>query len=258
MSYLDLMGKYNLEGKGNFWKYLQIRHCVGDKFNLNKNDILTYLQQPHIVHAASMCYDSMTNVTADDCSNLKLIWQRDLGIDIDEGEWLKIISNVGKNIREARGKCIHYKVVHRYYYTPTRLHRMGIAENGLCWKCKDIDGTYLHMFWECSYVHPFWSKILGILEKWLGFSLPACPRLCLLGDKSVVPSISKQAFTVVKLCFITAARIILRNWKCARTLDVKDWVNAVIEAASHESMMERLNDKKPIIWDDFWVHMRNV
>lgn len=256
MSYSDLMGKYNIEGRGHFWKYLQIRHCVGDKFNFNENPVLTYFQQPHIAHTASVCYNLIINATSDNCCSLKLIWQRDLGVDFDEGEWSKIMANVGKNIREARGKFIHYKVVHRYYYTPSRLYRMGIAENGLCWKCKETDGTFLHMLWECSYVHPFWCKILGILEEWLGFSLPADPRLCLLGDKSVVPSISKHAFTVVKLCCITTLRIILRNWKCVKTLELKDWVNAVIEAASYESMLERLNDEKRMIWNDFWVHMK--
>ncbi len=71
---------------------------------------------------------------------------KDLGINIHDNDWLdilSILSYVGKNIREARGKLIHYKIVHRYYYTPPRLYRMGIAGNSLCWKCKKRRG---HLF----------------------------------------------------------------------------------------------------------------
>ncbi len=71
---------------------------------------------------------------------------KDLGINIHDNDWLdilSILSYVGKNIREARGKFIHYKIVHRYYYTPPRLYRMGIAGNSLCWKCKKRRG---HLF----------------------------------------------------------------------------------------------------------------
>ncbi len=53
------------------------------------------------------------------------------------------------------------------------------------------------MIWECSLVQPFWRKILRIFEVWLGFNLPVKPQLCLLGDKSVVPNIAKNDFTLI-------------------------------------------------------------
>ncbi len=67
------------------------------------------------------------------------------------------------------------------------------------------------MIWECSLVQPFWRKILRIFEEWLGFNLPVKPQLCLLGDKSVVPNIAKNEFTLIKIGCITATRMILRN-----------------------------------------------
>jgi len=80
------------------------------------------------------------------------------------------------------------------------------------------EGTYLHMIWECSLVHPFWCKILAILEEWMGSNLPVEPRLCLLGDKSMIPNIEKNKFTLIKIGCITAARMILRNWKIFKRL----------------------------------------
>ncbi len=257
---INITKKYNIVGQGNFWKYLQIRHCVKNKFNASDNPVYAYLELPCKTQTASMCYKLMLNVTADTCNNLKTIWQKDLGINIHDNDWLDILSNVGKNIREARGKFIHYKIVHRYYYTPSRLYRMGIAGNSLCWKCKKEEGTYLHMIWECSLVQPFWRKILRIFEEWLGFNLPVKPQLCLLGDKSVVPNIAKNDFTLIKIGCIRAARMILRNWKCPKTPDLKDWIDGMIEISSYECMLGRLqsegNMKKT--WDLFWHHIKMV
>jgi len=117
MSYSELVKKYNIGGQGNFWKYLQIRHCVKNKFNASNNPVYAYLELPRVAQSASMCYKSMLSVTADTCNNLKTIWQKDLGININDDDWRYIISNVGKNIREVRGKFIQYKIIHRYYCT---------------------------------------------------------------------------------------------------------------------------------------------
>ncbi len=116
------------------------------------------------------------------------------------------------------------------------------------------------MIWECSLVQPFWRKILRIFEEWLGFNLPVKPQLCLLGDKSVVPNIAKNEFTLIKIGCITATRMILRNWKCPKTPDLKDWIDGMIKIASYECMLGRLqsegNMKKT--WDLFWQHIKMV
>ncbi len=137
---------------------------------------------------------------------------------------------------------------------------LNTLKNKGAWKCKKEEGTYLHMIWECSLVQPFWRKILRIFEEWLGFNLPVKPQLCLLGDKSVVPNIAKNDFTLIKIGCITAARMILRNWKCPKTPDLKDWIDGMIEISSYECMLGRLqsegNMKKT--WDLFWHHIKMV
>ena len=38
---------------------------------------------------------------------------------------------------------------------------------------------------------PLWVKIVAVLSGWLGSAIPLTPELCLLGDKSQIPNISK-------------------------------------------------------------------
>uniref|UniRef100_A0A3Q3MMF7 Reverse transcriptase zinc-binding domain-containing protein n=1 Tax=Labrus bergylta TaxID=56723 RepID=A0A3Q3MMF7_9LABR len=100
--------------------------------------------------------------------------------------WERILLQNGKYIREARGKCIQYKTLNRYYYTPVRLNSMGLIQSSSCGKCKSECGTYIHALWECRMVFPLWNNVLALMEDWLGCQLPRSPQLCLLGDKGGV------------------------------------------------------------------------
>lgn len=55
-----------------------------------------------------------------------------------DNEWLDILGNMEQNIRKARGTFIKYKREHRYYWTPSRLCRIGITGTNLWWKCNEV------------------------------------------------------------------------------------------------------------------------
>lgn len=138
----------------------------------------------------------------------------------------------GWSIRDARRKFAHYKIIHRYYFTPVRLHRMGLIQNNLCWKCNVVTGTFLHSLWECSLVYPFWKEVIAKLGVWLENSLPESPQLCLLGDRSELPpGISKAEFGLALTGFITAARIILRHCKSQTKPEFTEWVKLMTDNA---------------------------
>ncbi len=90
-------------------------------------------------------------------------------------------------------------------------------------------------------VYPFWCKIVEFLEKWVGFALPSETRLCLLGYRMVVPSVTAKTFTVVKVGIITAARILLHNWKLLRTPDIKERNEEMMKITSYEYGLERVS-----------------
>ena len=113
-------------------------------------------------------------------------------------------------IRDVHGKFTHYKIIHRYYYIPVRLHKMGLIQNNLCWKCNIDGGTLLHSLWEYCLVFPFWKDVTGKLGEWFEKFLTETPQFCSLGDKTESPpGISKAEYGSALTGFITAAVIIL-------------------------------------------------
>ena len=257
MPFTDIMQKYNLEYKGNFWKYLQIRDCITKgKFSHKKNTLMEVLDLPSTAHRAAIFYKTFNGLREDACKNLRIVWQKDLGCDLSEQDWLNILSNTGKHMREAKGKFIQYKIIHRFYFTPSKLHRMGLIGNHLCWKCQSETGTFFHMIWGCKLVYPFWEKVVNHVSKWLGVAVPVSPRLCLLGDQTEMLNIPKHERGVLKVGMVTAARTILREWKSTVAPDVKKWMEMMSEVASYEHMLAKINNEEEHVrraWESIFL-----
>lgn len=260
MSYNDLKEKFKLEGQSNFWKYLQIRDCLKDKtkFHLEKNSIESFLQLPPLLSKASKWYNICPWVKNNTSKSLKVVWERDLGCTFEDGIWDSIVSESGHYIREAKGKFIQYKILNRYYLTPVRLHKMGISKDDLCWKCQRARGTLLHALWECPLISPIWNSVIKYMEGWLKSKLPISPRLCLLGDRGLVPDVHKAAFRVLNTGFVTCARLILTLWRIPQTPAFKTWRERMTENTACEKMLGRLNNYSEAVteeWDSFSAYV---
>ena len=227
-----------------------MRDCLNKgAFSHLEGPLDEFLDSPCRERRASRFYAIFNGIQRDACANLKIIWQRDLGCEWTDEEWAKIIAESGRYIREARGKCIQYKIIHRFYYTPSRLHRIGVMDNNLCWKCKSVTGTLIHALWECGSVRPFWRKVLEHMETWLGRTLPVSPKLCLLGDRSEVLELSKYDYAVLKTGFVTASRMILQLWKSPGMPDLGKWREKMGEVGNYEKMLIRLGGGELQIWE---------
>ena len=161
-------------------------------------------------------------------------------------------------IREARGKFIQYKILNRYYYTRSRLYKMGIGRNDLCWKCQTVKGTLMHALWECHLVSPIWKNVLCLMQRWLSCKLPNSPRLCLLGDKTEVPLLNKHVFRVLNTALVTCARLILQFWKDPHTPTLKMWKVKMTENVACEKMLARLHFKNEAAteqWNNSYTYL---
>ncbi len=130
MSYEELTSQFYLDCKQNFWKYSQIRDCIKSRLNSGtENYILDFLNMPQERYTASQFYKWTVSFMSGEFSNVKLLWQRDLKTNFTQEKWLDILADCGKYINEAIGKFTQYKIIHRCYYTPTRLYRMITDES---------------------------------------------------------------------------------------------------------------------------------
>lgn len=94
-----------------------------------------WLNKPVNLQTASIFYKTLLRNKGAVCDGLRLTWQKDLNIEISEEGWSNIIPNLGWATRDARSKFIHSKTIYRYYFTPSKLFKMGLIQSDACWKC---------------------------------------------------------------------------------------------------------------------------
>ena len=180
-----------------------VRQLPGDD-----NVVQQYLRLPTNNRSASTFYNITADAIYSHCESLRVIWQKDLSCSIEEDVWTTLVSNVGWFMREARGEFTHYKILHRYYFTPVCLHKMGLLQNNMCWKCKVQEGSFIHVMWACPSVLPFWRDVIQTVQDWLHIPIPESAQSCLLGDGSCLPGLSKPAFALALTGFVSAARVL--------------------------------------------------
>lgn len=76
-------------------------------------------------------------------------------------------------------------------------------------------------------VAQFWVKFVDFRSEWSGLTIPLTPVMCLLGDRSQIPTVPKT-FSVIMVGPVTASRAILRHWKTAVSSNLKDWIDAAL------------------------------
>lgn len=69
------------------------------------------------------------------------MWQRDLGIEIDQKVWETIIHDVGWPVRDI-------KIINILLDSTQTFKKLGLTQSNECWKCKSSVGTCLHLTWE--------------------------------------------------------------------------------------------------------------
>ena len=73
-----------------------------------------------MVQSSSVFYKMAANALYGESENLRIIWQKDLGIEMEQEVWENIVHNMGWPVRDIKTKFIHYKIIHEYYWTPLR------------------------------------------------------------------------------------------------------------------------------------------
>ncbi len=163
--------QYNIP-QSNFFKYLQLRHFIKP---LSDNGILRFeltdieqiVTNSFSKGLISVIYDALSNTCTSSLENLKSVWEKDLGHVIDHSDWSAVCNNLSFKCTSLGVDELNYKFINRIYLTPVRLKKMYKNSSGLCFNCKKQKGTFLHCFWYCNKIIPFWTKIHKFIQELL-------------------------------------------------------------------------------------------
>lgn len=139
-------------------------------------------------------------------------WEVDLGMAFTDQEWKMILQNIKTMSRELKTRLVQFKLMHRIYWSPHRLHRANFTQSPKFCPCQAETGTLIHMLWNCTDVQHFWYRIYKydklIIQKEIQFS----PRLFILGDPSLKHLLSNTA-EWVQTVLMVGHKLIISQWK---------------------------------------------
>lgn len=149
----------------------------------------------------------------------------------------------------------NFKLMSRWYRDPSSLRRIFPSTPANCWRCGLAEGTYEHIWWECSRIQPFWSQVFTVYNTIYNASLLPSPEVALL---SVLPgSIASQKKSL--LCFLLSAAKqlipLFYKWDIPPSLAL--WVSTVNDMMWMEEMLAMDNDFFKLfkgmryVWIDF-------
>lgn len=235
----ELTAQYKISST-KFLEYQQIKSIISKKYNPNQLDLQLPAQVEEFINLKapkllSKIYRLLVK-TEDSISLPILKWETDLSSSFDNNFWSQICSNTFKMTRNSNLQLIQYKIIHRIQYTGQRMFKMGLTQSNICPHCtNNIPDDYLHAVWYCTPVQKFWLRVCEDLSGWFKCNIPACPRLCPLGnlDDTVIDSNLKH-LVLTALCI--AKKTILLNWKSKNNLSCNQYKNLLLDYISNEIM----------------------
>lgn len=244
-SFQDLVQQFGIS-KSQFYRYLQLRHLLMGTFRSDTSapKPAGFLEEVLICYTlggkASTYYSQMIRSVGDGALQaLKLTWERDLSLTLEDDEWDMICKNIRAVSRDARVRLIQFKIIHRFYWTPSRMFRLGILDSPKCWRCKAEDGHLVHALWYCDKVQQFWKRIHTHISEISETHIDFCPRLFVLGDGTVLTEGNTNVKSWILTSIMIGKQILLRGWKAEGVPSFQEWTAELARVAAFEKMSYR-------------------
>lgn len=90
-----------------------------------------------------------------------------------------------------------FKLITRWYRTPTLLHKFSPCISDRCWRCKQEEGSMLHIWWSCPLLQNFWKMVHGTITSLTSENISFNPAQYLLHYNSIPKKTIFKIFTHV-------------------------------------------------------------
>lgn len=190
----------------------------------------------------SYSYNILLNHTSQNDPSYLKKWERDLNVTFTEDQKNRILFFAHKSSLCSKYQEITYKILTRWYRTPSVLASIFPDHSPLCWRCNTQTGTLLHIFWECPVLTPFWRQVLEIIYKLTYVSLQDNPAAIFL---NLTPVSSKRYRKSLLKHLLNAARACVPSvWKQRSPPTVAQWFARVRDIQQMEQLTAALGERE--------------
>lgn len=130
---------------------------------MSATPIFNYIQQGSSTKGfISACYTMRLTEYLENypCTVLEK-WEADVGT-ISGKQWEEALGSVHSCSLNVFSGQLH--ILLRVYYTPPKLHALGLRPDSICSKCGRDHGDLVHMLWRCPKLYRYWNTIVTTIN----------------------------------------------------------------------------------------------
>ncbi len=115
--------------------------------------------------------------------SITTVWAKDLNEDVHVLLSDQVWDMFKLSSKNPNHQMIHWKLLHRVYLTPMKCFYMNLSSSPKYNLCSQGSlGTFLHFFWECPSLSPFWTQLSKDLSFLLGTEICLTPHHFFMND----------------------------------------------------------------------------
>lgn len=247
-TFQDLRSKYNIPAS-TFYFYLRIRSALkalGVPFNTK----LPVHSIRNVIYFNDFIPSSASSIYSFLMKNLYkplgviAVWSKDLGCELEDTFSDHTWETITMSSKNPNHQMIHWKLAHRVYLTPLKRFHMRLANSPNCTLCLDGKvGTFLHFFWECSSLAPFWRQLAGDISALIGTDIVLTPSLFFLNDYSNL-SLTLFQSNLLLAAFTAAKKMLVSRWNPPHVMCRRVWALSLLDVVSMELATARMHGAK--------------
>ena len=115
---------------------------------------------------------------------LRLLWNVDLSLEIDQDQWSNILFRFFKIIKSSKLRYLQYRILTRVITTNIDRHRWDAQVPAACTFCFSAQETILHLFFYCPLIIKLWKALERWCKYFLDITVSFVPNIVILNNYS--------------------------------------------------------------------------
>lgn len=186
-------------------------------------------------HTISLMYSLLITPPSDYIPPGLTKWEEELGCSFNLTQRQRILRFTHKSSICAKTQETNYKILSRWYRTPTLLHKISPTISEECWRCQRDKGTLLHIFWSCPKLSRFWKVVHETIQLFTDRIIPKDPALFLLHATDIPDKVYKRS--VIRHLLDAARACIPLCWKLTTPPPIDMWLCKVEDIKHMEDLI---------------------
>ena len=112
----------------------------------------------------------------------RLLWEKDLEIQIEEETWREVFPAFLKNVVPTKLRSLQYKILTRTVVTNKIRNKWDPNVQNKCGFCRIDVETMTHLFFECPIIYKLWKCLEKWIKRYLGVTLTPTLEIVILNN----------------------------------------------------------------------------